>query len=154
MLSEVERRRIQALVAHNVHPRAALPEALKVVQEQRGWVSDESLAAVAAELELSVDDVEGIATAYNMIFRRPVGRHVILLCDSVSCWLTGEPAIYEALRDRLAIAFGESTPDGRFTLLPAACLGACDRAPALMIDDDLHGPLTPEGLDEILARYP
>jgi NADH-quinone oxidoreductase subunit E len=88
-----------------------------------------------------------------MIFRRPVGRHVILLCDSVSCWIMGANPLRAQLGALLGIGPGATTADGRFTLLPCACLGACDRAPALMIDDDLHVDLTPEKIAELLERY-
>jgi NADH-quinone oxidoreductase subunit E len=100
-----------------------------------------------------VDEVEGVATFYNLIFRQPVGRHVILLCDSVSCWITGYHGILDHLQAVLGISLGETTPDGRFTLLPIACLGCCDHAPALMVDDDLHLDLTPERVDALLAHY-
>ena len=72
---------------------------------------------------------------------------MILVCDSVSCWVMGYEQVCEYLRDRLGIDLGETTADGRFTLLPVVCLGACDHAPAMMIDDELHGDLTPEKID-------
>jgi NADH-quinone oxidoreductase subunit E len=95
----------------------------------------------------------GVATFYNLIYRRPVGRHVILLCDSVSCWIVGYEKIRRSLEQKLGIVFGQTTSDDRFTLLPIACLGACERGPALMIDEDLHANVTAESLDQILARY-
>lgn len=134
--------------------RAVVVEALKVVQRQRGgWVDDAALRDVADYLAMTTDEVEDVATFYNMVFRRPVGRHIILLCDSVSCVIMGYDNLLDYLHERLGIGLGETTPDGRFTLLPVACLGACDRAPAMMVDDDLHGPLTPALIDEILERY-
>ena len=102
---------------------------------------------------MTADEVDGVATFYNLIFRRPVGRHVILLCDSVSCWVMGHDAIRDRLQVHLGIGPGETTPDGRFTLLPSVCLGACDRAPAMMIDGELHGELDPGTIDSILAKY-
>ena len=121
-----------------------------MVQAHRGWVSDEALADVAEALGVTATELESLATAYTMIFRRPVGRHVILLCDSVSCWVMGYERLVEHLRSRWGVALGETTADERLTLLPAACLGACDRAPALMIDGVLYGDLTVEKLDRIL----
>lgn len=153
MLTEQEQTQIADLARHGETPRAALTDALLLVQRRHGWVSDEQLADVAALLEMTPAEVDEIATAYNLIYRQPVGRHVILLCDSVSCWIMGATDVAAHLRERLGIAFGETTADQRFTLLPIACLGACDQAPAMMIDDDLHGRLTPAGVDEILARY-
>jgi NADH-quinone oxidoreductase subunit E len=133
--------------------RAACIEALKVVQQHRGWVSDEALDEVAELLEMTPDELDGVATFYNLIFRKPVGRHVILICDSVSCWIMGYDNLRGHLRSRLGIDLGETTADGRFTLLPSVCLGACDRAPVMMVDDDLHLDLTPERIDQILAGY-
>ena len=132
---------------------SAAIEALRAVQRRRGWVSDEALKDVAAYLEMSPEELEGVATFYNLIFRRPVGRHVIFLCDSVSCWILGVDRVREKLSGKLGIGFGETTQDGRFTLLPIQCLGTCDHAPALMIDDDLHRDLKPEELEPILERY-
>ncbi|MCB1056199.1 MAG: NADH-quinone oxidoreductase subunit NuoE [Acidobacteria bacterium] len=129
-------------------------DALKILQRHRRWVSDEALVDLEAYLGLSRAELDNVATFYNLIFRQPVGRHVILLCDSVSCWICGYEGILEALRERLGIGLGETTPDDRFTLLPMACLGCCDGAPALMIDEDLHRDLRPEGLDELLEAYP
>jgi NADH-quinone oxidoreductase subunit E len=126
---------------------------LKIVQKHRGWISDEVLSQVADVLEMSATDLDAVATFYNFIFRRPVGRHVILVCDSVSCWIMGYDTIADHLQHRLGIGFGETTSDGRFTLLPNVCLGACDRAPAMMIDDQLYGELDAEKIDDILASF-
>ena len=154
MLTEQEQQAIAEELRHYPQPRAAVSEALKIVQRHRGWVSDESVRDIAAALSLTPDEVDSVATCYSMIFRRPVGRHVILLCDSVSCWIMGANPLQAQLSAVLGIGPGETTADGRFTLLPCACLGACDRAPALMIDDDLHVDLTPEKIGELLGRYP
>jgi NADH-quinone oxidoreductase subunit E len=153
MLSEEEKQEIEASVRRYGQRRAACTEALATIQRHRGWVSDEGVKDVARILEMTPDEVDGLATFYSLIFRKPVGRHVVLICDSVSCWIMGYEDLYEHLRSRLGIDFGETTSDDRFTLLPVACLGACDQAPALMIDDDLHTNLDPEKIDEILAKY-
>jgi NADH-quinone oxidoreductase subunit E len=153
MLTEEEEREIESKVRHYGEKRAACTEALGIVQRHRGWVSDEGIKDVAQILEMTPDEVDGLATFYSLIFRKPVGRHVILICDSVSCWMMGYEDLHEHLRSRLGIDLGETTPDDRFTLLPVACLGACDRAPVLMIDDDLHTDLDPDKVDEILERY-
>lgn len=139
---------------HYEQPQAACIEALKIVQRRHGWVPDGAIPAVASALGVGVAEVEGVATFYSLIFRRPVGRHVILLCDSSSCFLCGVEALRAALEERLAIDFGETTADGRFTLLPVCCLGACDGAPALMIDDDTFGPVAAGDLDDLLEAYP
>jgi NADH-quinone oxidoreductase subunit E len=153
MLSERERENIEEEVQHHEHRRAAVSEALLILQKGRGWVSDEGIADVAAALGMSVDEVDGIATFYDLIFRRPVGKHVIMVCDSVSCWIMGEEKILEHLQGRLGIGLGGTTKDGAFTLLPVGCLGACDAGPALMIDGKLFENITPEKADTILSHY-
>ena len=132
---------------------AASIEALKIVQDKQKWVSDESLAEVAGILEMSVTELENVATFYNVIFRKPVGRHVIFLCDSISCYVMGYENILELLNKKLGISYGETTKDDRFTLLPIQCLGNCDQAPAMMVDSDLHSNLTSEKIDELLQKY-
>ena len=153
MLTEEERREIEAEVPRYPRKKATCIEAMKIVQRHRGWVSDEALQGIGELLGMTVDELEGVASFYNLIFRKPVGRHVILICDSISCWIMGYERMREHLTTRLGINLGETTADGRFTLLPIDCLGACDHAPALMIDDDLHGDLDPEKIDEILNKY-
>ncbi len=153
MLTEEERREIEEEAGHYEQKRAASIEAMMVVQRHRGWVSDESLEEIGRLLDMSTADLDGVATFYNLIFRKPVGRHVIFICNSVSCWVMGYEAVRQHLMDRLGITLGGTTADGRFTLLPIVCLGACDRAPAMMVDDELHGPLTPERIDDILEKY-
>jgi NADH-quinone oxidoreductase subunit E len=153
MLSIEERREIEAELPRYEQKRAVCIEALKIVQRHRGWVSDEALRDVAQALEMTPDELDGVATFYNLIFRKPVGRHVILVCDSVSCWIMGYERLRRALSARLRIEMGQTTPDGRFTLLPIVCLGTCDHAPALMIDNDLHRDVASEQLDGILEKY-
>jgi NADH-quinone oxidoreductase subunit E len=154
MLTEEERREIESELPHYEQKRAVGIEALKVVQRHRGWVSDEALCDVAAFLEMTPDELDNVATFYTLIFRRPVGRHVILLCDSVTCWFMGYEQLLEVFRERLKIGLGETSADNRFTLLPIACLGTCDHAPALMIDNDLYRDVDPARLEHILERYP
>ncbi|MEJ2655968.1 MAG: NADH-quinone oxidoreductase subunit NuoE [Desulfobacterales bacterium] len=153
MLTAQEKKEIEVVADHYELKKAASIEALKIVQKHRGWVSDEVLNDVAEVLEMSPSDLDAVATFYNLIFRRPVGRHVILVCDSVSCWIMGYDTIANHLKERLGIDFGETTEDGRFTLLPQVCLGACDRAPVMMIDEQLYGELDAEKIDEILASF-
>jgi NADH-quinone oxidoreductase subunit E len=152
MLTEEERREIEEELGHYSQKRAACIEALKIVQRHRGWISDE-IADIAEMLDMSVDELDNVATFYSLIFRKPVGRHVILICDSVSCWVTGYDPLRDHIEKRLGIGLGETTADGRFTLLPTACLGACDLAPVMMIDDILYGNLTPDKIDELLAKH-
>lgn len=153
MLSAEEQREILSEMAHYPDKKSVCIDAMKIVQRHRGWVSDENLRDLAEFLEMSLDDLDGVATFYNLIYRKPVGRHVILLCDSVSCWIMGYERIREELRGKLTVQPGETTPDNRFTLLPIVCLGACDHAPVMMVDSDLHRDLTPQNLEGILDKY-
>jgi NADH-quinone oxidoreductase subunit E len=153
VLTTEDKKEIEERFPHYPTKRAVCIEALKVVQRRYGWVNDEAIADIAALLEMTPDDLDAIATFYNMIFRKPVGRHVILLCDSVSCWIMGYKRLREHLTERLGVTLGETTADGRFTLLPIVCLGACDHAPALMVDNDTHGDVTPEKIDGLLDGY-
>jgi len=154
MLTQEEINDIDAGIAAVPDPRAAAPHALGVVQQRRRWISDETLKDIADYLKMSTAELDAIATFYNRIYRSPVGKHVILLCDSVSCWIMGYESLLNYLLTKLGISsFGQTSKDGVFTLLPSACLGACDHAPALMIDDELFGDLTVQRIDEILARF-
>ncbi len=153
MLTEEEKELINDKIKQYPQKQAACIEALKIVQDHRRWISDESLRAIADYLDMSPEELESIATFYSLIFRKPVGRHVILVCDSISCWVMGYERIVEKLQDTLGIRFGETTNDERFTLLPIPCLGTCDHAPALMIDEDLHRDLSSENIEEILTKY-
>ncbi len=153
-LSEAELAEIHHEMGHYEDPRAASIEALKVVQKHRGWVPDAAIDAIAAVIGIPASDVEGVATFYNMIFRRPVGRHVIKVCDSISCFLTGYDALKDALMAHTGLGYGETSADGRYTLLPVCCLGNCDKGPTLMIDDDTHGPVAPADVPALLERYP
>lgn len=152
-LSDLEVRAIEAEIAHLPDRESAAIEALRIVQEQRGWISDDSLAAIARLLGMSADALDAIATFYNLIFRQPVGRHVVMYCDSVSCFVMGCDKLKNALVDKLGIQPGQTTADDRFTLIPIVCLGACDHAPVMMIGEDLVHDASAETLDDILRGY-
>lgn len=149
-LSEQLRDEIRALGEHEAHPRAACIAALQRVQEEYRWVSDAHLREVAPLLGMSPADLDGVATYFNLIFRRPVGRRVLLLCDSVTCWLMQRERLEAYLRRRLGIVPGQTTPDGDITLLPTVCLGHCDHAPAMMLDNELYGDLDEQRMDAII----
>ncbi|MCG4453364.1 NADH-quinone oxidoreductase subunit NuoE [Pseudomonas sp. MMS21-TM103] len=153
-LSASERLAIEHELGHYEDPRAASIEALKIVQQHRGWVPDGAIPAIGEMLGIPASDVEGVATFYSQIFRQPVGRHIIRLCDSMVCYLQGHESIQAALQQRLGIGLGETSSDNRFTLLPVCCLGNCDKAPTLMIDDDTYSHLDADHVAELLERYP
>jgi NADH-quinone oxidoreductase subunit E len=153
MLTIEERSEIETKMDDYPDRQALSIEAMLIVQRHRGWISDESMHDLAELLGLSVANLDGVATFYNLIRRKPVGRHVALLCDSVSCWIMGCDRIRDRLCSSLNTPLGGTTADGRFTLLPIVCLGACDHAPAMMIDGTLHEDLDEQRIDEVLAQY-
>jgi len=144
---------IEKVFQHFPVRSAACIEGLKIIQKNHRWVSDDAVKELAELLEMSPAAIDSVATYYNLIFRRPVGRHVILVCDSVSCWIMGYEKILAHLKERLKIGYGETTAEDRFTLLSVCCLGTCDHAPAIMINEDLHRDLTTDKLDAILETY-
>lgn len=151
--SDYEREQIEHAMHHYAEHRAAIIDALKIVQSQRRWVSDGAVYAIADMLGVSAADVEGVATFYNRIYRQPVGRHVIAVCDSIGCFLMGYDELYGALQQKLGIKPGQTTADDRFTLLPVVCLGACDKAPVLMVNDATHFNVTAANIDSVLEQY-
>ena len=153
MLTGEERQEVDAAVAMSGRRRAACIDAMMAVQAHRGWLSDETVDELAEYLHMTPAELDSVATFYNLIFRQPVGRHVILVCDSVSCWLLDSETLLDRLKSRLGVDVGGTTADGRFTLLTSVCLGACDRAPVMMIDGKLYGNLTAESLDAALAEH-
>ncbi len=153
MLTDEERREIEEEIGHYPYRRAGCVEALKVVQRHRRWVADEQIADLAPLLEMTVDELDAVATFYPFIFRRPVGKHVIFVCDSASCWVMGYESVIERLRARLGIVFGQTTADGMFTLLPVSCIGECAQAPAIMVDGRIYGDVHPDDIEIILRQY-
>jgi len=153
MLTQEQRLEIEQEFELYPNKQAACIEALKVVQKHHRWVSDESLKDLSEIFEMSVEEIDSVATFYNLIYRKPVGKYVILLCDSVCCYIMDYESVLQHLQKKLGIKYGETSADGRFTLLPVPCLGTCDHAPAMMVGSDLHRDLTPEKIDEILSKY-
>ena len=152
-ISDEARKEIEDMFPHVPYKKALCIDALRIVQKYKSWISDDAIKELSEILEMSPDEIDSVATFYNMVFRKPVGRHVIMICDSVTCWVMGYENILEALKNKLAIKYGETTADNRFTLLPIVCLGNCDHAPTMIIDRDLHNDLTIDKLDKILEQY-
>lgn len=153
VMSDEERHEILECLHHYDDNRAASIDALKIVQKKHGWVPDAAIAEIGRLIGIPAADVEGVATFYSLIFRRPVGRNVIKLCDSISCYLTGYEDVREAIKAHLRINPGQTTPDNRYTLLPICCLGACDKGPVAMINDDTLVNLSPDTIPSILEQY-
>ena len=150
ILTAAELVEIDHEISHAPYRSAVAIDALKIVQKHHRWVSDESLKALADYLDMSAAELDGIATFYNLIYRRPVGEKVISLCDSVTCWIKGYNQLQQHISQRLDIKLGETTKDDHYTFLPAPCLGACDRAPVMMVGNDLHQDLDEAKIDQIL----
>jgi NADH-quinone oxidoreductase subunit E len=148
-LSDSELADINAELAHAPYPDAVAIDALKIVQAHRGWVSDQSLQAIARHLGMSAAELDGIATFYNLIFRHPVGEQVILLCNSVTCWIKNSDGIQQKITELLGIGLGETSSDNQYTLLPVTCLGACDKAPVMMVGEELYENIDNSTLTQI-----
>jgi NADH-quinone oxidoreductase E subunit len=134
------------------HREAALIPLLHKVQRVRRCISDETAAEVAEFLGVPEQRVLGVVTFYTMFFRRPVGKYVIWHCKTLSCHLRGAPDVLEAMKKKLGIGVGETTTDGKFTLMQTECLGLCDLAPAILINDERYEHLTPESVVKILEE--
>lgn len=145
-----ELREIDHEISHAPYRDAVAIDALKIVQKHHRWVSDERLQGLADYLGMSHAELDGIATFYNLIYRKPVGEQVISLCDSVTCWIKGYNKLQAHISQRLDIPLGGTTADGKYTFLPAPCLGACDKAPVMMLENELHEDLTETKLDQLL----
>jgi len=150
MLSEELKKSLIDKIASVEHPRELVVDVMFELQDHYGYLSDEALEEAALLLGMTPLEMEELATFYTFIFREPVGKYVIHVCDSIICWMDGYESIRDYLCQKLGIKMGETTPDGLFTLLPVCCIGYCDRSPAILINRKVYGPLTPEKLGNIL----
>ncbi len=145
--------RIQEEVSAESRGKEELLEALKETQDRLGYLSGDSLVEIAQSLGLPIGEVYGVATFYSFLSTKPQGRHVIRICKSVPCFLEDSESIIEHIKKELGIKPGETTPDGRFSFELTNCIGACDKAPAMMVNYDVHGDLTPGKISQILEKY-
>ena len=152
MLPDKLKKSLEEKIAHADHPREMVVDVMLALQEHYGFLSDDAVEAVAALLEMSPLEVEELATFYTFIYREPVGKYVIHVCDSVICWMDGFESIQDYLCRKLDIAVGDTSADGLFTLLPVCCIGYCDLSPAMLINRKVYGNLTPQKIDEILDQ--
>jgi NADH-quinone oxidoreductase subunit E len=134
------------------HPRELAVEVMFTLQKHYGYLTDAALLEGAELLGMTPLELEELATFYDFIYRKPVGKYVIHVCDSTICWMLGHQSILDYLGQRLGIHPGGTTEDGLFTLLPVCCIGYCDHAPAMLINGKLYGPLTPQSIDSILEE--
>jgi NADH-quinone oxidoreductase subunit E len=152
MLSEKLRKQLEEDIAGSGHPRERVIHVLFMLQNYYGHLRDEAIQEAAALLNMTALEIEELATFYDFLYREPVGTFVIHVCDGCVCWLLGYQSVLEYLQRKLGISIGETTPDGMFTLLPVACIGYCDHAPAMLVNGVPHGPLTPEKIDDIIHK--
>jgi NADH-quinone oxidoreductase E subunit len=149
------RRQLDELLKSYPTKRAALLPALWMVQEARGWISDQAMAEVAEVLDLTSAYVKGVVTFYTMYHQHPVGRHFIQVCTTTPCNLCGAEDVVKALLQHTGCKeLGSTSQDGRFTVIEVECLGACGFATPVMIGDDFIESVAPEGVPELLKRYP
>lgn len=144
------RSRIDGILGRYPTRQAALLPVLWLCQERWGWISTGMVRAIAELLGLAPAYIEGVITFYTMYQRQPPGRYLLQVCSTLSCQLCGTSGLVDHLRSRLGIGFGETTADGRFTLLDVQCLGACGQAPVIQVNDDYYTDLTVESLDALL----
>jgi len=151
MIPEHLKHELEQRVSGAVTNREAAVDVMKELQRHYGWLTEEAVQEAAKLLGLSPLQVEELATFYEMIYRRPVGRHVIHVCDSISCWAVGGETLLRHFERLLGITVGTTTADGMFTLLPCCCLGNCGKAPAVMVGERQFGPVTLEQAETMLT---
>ena len=142
--------RIEQAIREYPRPDSALLAVLHLIQAERGYIAEEDERYAAEKLGLPLAAVAGVVIFYTMFRRKPVGRHHIQLCRTLSCQLRGGRELLAHLQKRLGIRTGEVTSDGRFSLVTVECLGSCGTAPMVQINDDYHENLTRERLDALL----
>ena len=152
MLPNELKESLEKQIAHADYPREMVVDVMLALQEHYGHLSDDAVQEVASLLAMTPLEVEELATFYTFIYREPVGKYVIHLCDSLICWMDGVESLKDYICKKLAIEMGGTTADGLFTLLPVCCIGYCDLSPAMLINRKVYGHLTPEKIDKILEK--
>lgn len=142
---------IQKLQKQYPDKRSALIPALHIAQSQVGYLPIEVQEEVAALFEIDASEVHAVVTFYDMFFEKPVGKHIIHVCKNVSCMLRGCDKLLEKLCEKLDIAPGETTKDGQFTVIASECLAACDKAPMMLVNEKVVGPVEIDALDQIIS---
>lgn len=152
-INPATRAAVAAAVAEHGATAEALIPILSEVNQVLGYLSPEALAAVAGAVHAPRSQVHAVATFYSLLSTRPRGRHVVLFCESAPCHVVGGRQVWQALQQALQLEPGATSPDGRWTLLTTSCIGTCGVGPVIVVDDDVHGNLTPEQVPELLERY-
>ena len=133
--------------------QADLLERLKQAQHRYGYLPEKTIARIAKALDMPIGEVYGVATFYSFLATKPQGRNIIRVCKSLPCFLKNYRMIIESIENEMGIKPGETTPDGRFSFQLTNCICACDKAPAMMINSDVHTDLTPGKIAQILQAY-
>lgn len=152
MIPEPLREKLAEKIARAEDAREQAVDVMFEIQNHYGYMTDEAMREASALLGMTTLELEELATFYDHIYRSPVGRYVIRVCDSTICWMEGHERVVDYISSRLDIRMGGTTADGLFTLLPVVCIGYCDRSPAMTVNERVYGRLTPERIDEILRR--
>jgi NADH-quinone oxidoreductase E subunit len=152
VLSEKAKAEIAQLKGKYPDPKSALLPALEIAQQEHGWLSEEVLREVGEAMDLPPTEVASVASFYTMLYMQPMGEHVIQVCTNLSCSLLGAEHLVDYISRKLGIEVGDTTPDGKFTLLTVECLGSCGTAPMMQIDETYYENLTEEKIDRILAE--
>ena len=150
MLSPEARQQIETLKSQYETNQSALIPALHLAQRDQGWLSEEVQREVAAILGVTPQSVRQVVTFYTMFQQKPVGRHLLQVCRNLSCSLLGGHRLQKQIEEKLGIKDGETTQDGRFTLISVECLGSCGTAPVIMVNDQYHEDVTPSEVDRLL----
>ncbi len=153
MLSETAIRELNEIKKRYPHPRAALLPVLHIAQREFGWLNEDAMRSVARALNLTEAEVKGTASFYSMFRFKPIGRNIIQLCTNVSCMILGAERLVDFLKKRYGLEPGDTTEDGRFSLVIMECIGACGTAPAMLVNKDFYDNLTEERIEEILSKY-
>jgi NADH-quinone oxidoreductase subunit E len=150
MYSQANEKKLDELITHYPVKRSAILPALFIAQEEHGYVTDDDVKYLARRLDMRVNEVEEVVTFYTMYSRKPVGKYKLQVCRTVSCMLMGAEAITEHIEHKIGCGVGETSRDGRFTLMEVECLGYCDLAPCLQVNFDYHEKLTTASVDKLL----
>jgi NADH-quinone oxidoreductase subunit E len=153
MLPDALKQKLETRIGAVEHPRELAIDVINALQDHYGYFSDEAVEQAAGLLGMTTLEIEELATFYTFIYREPVGRYVIHVCDSLICWMEGEENLLAHLLKTLGIGMGETTADGLFTVLPVCCIGYCDRAPAILVNRRAYGPLTIEAMDQLIEKF-
>lgn len=152
MLPEELDHSLREMITHADHAREMAVDILYALQNHYGYLCDEAIEEAAKRLGITPLEVDELATFYDFLYREPVGRYVIHVCDGVVCWMHRVDGVFRHLQNVLGIEIGQTTPDGMFSILPTACIGDCHNAPGMLVNGKYYGKLTNEKIDVILAR--